>query len=86
MWYYWVQGLLHRLFDDNEGFFVTFFTFFLDLATIALWRSTDKLWAAGEIQREQLRKASERQLRAYVYLDNAWFQETSPGHWEIKYR
>jgi hypothetical protein len=72
--------------DDNEGFFVTFFTFVLGLATVALWRSTDKLWTAGEIQRDQLKKTSERQLRAYVYLDNVWFKEIAPQKWEIKYR
>jgi hypothetical protein len=75
-----------RYVDDNEGFFVAFFTLFLGLATIALWRSTDKLWAAGELQREQFSKSSERQLRAYVYLENAWFKYRGSGTWEITYR
>jgi len=72
--------------DHNEGFFVAFFTLFLGLATIALWRSTDKLWAAGEIQRDEFKKSSERQLRAYVYLENAWFEYKVDGQWKIEYR
>jgi hypothetical protein len=36
--------------DHHEGFFVGSFTFALFLATWFLWRSTHKLWAAGEKQ------------------------------------
>jgi hypothetical protein len=36
--------------DKNEGFFVGLFTVGLFLSTTFLWRSTNKLWEAGEKQ------------------------------------
>lgn len=36
--------------------------------TWTLWQSTEKLWAAGEKQRELAEKTAERQLRAYVVV------------------
>jgi hypothetical protein len=30
--------------------------------------------------------SGQRQLRAYVHLDNAWFEETDPTKWRITYR
>jgi hypothetical protein len=42
--------------------FIAFFTF-------TLWRSTNRLWRAGERQLAHFKDTAERQLRAYVYLD-----------------
>jgi hypothetical protein len=36
--------------NDNEGFFVGFFTFMLFIATFLLWQSLKALWEAGERQ------------------------------------
>ena len=43
-------GWLVSFMDRHEGFFVGLFTAGLAVFTAALWRSTDKLWAAGERQ------------------------------------
>jgi hypothetical protein len=69
--------------DKHEGFFVALFTLALFVATTALWRSTRKV---GDEQIAQLKASSERQLRAYVYLDNAHFKYVDAGHWEITYK
>jgi hypothetical protein len=38
---------------------------------LALWRSTDKLWQAGERQLAHLENTAERQLRAYIFVSDA---------------
>ncbi len=71
--------------DENEGFFVGIFTFLLVVATILLWRSTNALWDAGERQLTHLQDSSERRLRAYVYIDNAFFEYNTGDVWKLKY-
>jgi hypothetical protein len=68
--------------DHWSGLFTALFTLGLFIATILLWMSTRR---AGEEQIAQLRASSERQLRAYVYLENAYFKDGAEG-WEIKYK
>ena len=48
---------------------VTLFTWRLWQATIELRVATDKLWDAGERQRQLAEDTAERQLRAYVFVD-----------------
>lgn len=54
--------------------------------TFSLKQSTDKLWDAGERQLTQLKTSSERRLRAYVYLENAYFKYDVGDHWAITYK
>lgn len=44
-------------------------TAFIALFTLTLWLSTRKLWRTSETQFAHLKDSSERQLRAYVFLD-----------------
>jgi hypothetical protein len=65
--------------DSNEGFFVGLFTAALFIATIFLWQSTNRLWIAGErqressehiasLQRESAEKIGEARVRAYISI------------------
>jgi hypothetical protein len=45
------------------------FTLGLLIFTALLWLSTDKLWKAGERQLALAQSSSERQLRAYLYIE-----------------
>jgi hypothetical protein len=69
-------------FDHRSGLFTVLFTLGLFIATTLLWIST---WRASADQITQLRASSERQLRAYVYLENAYFDRGLAG-WGIKYK
>lgn len=64
--------------DESKGEFwsakftdwlLTILTGLLALFNYLLWKSTDKLWKAGERQLAAAQSSSERQLRAYVYLE-----------------
>ncbi len=68
--------------DHRSGLFTVLFTLGLFIATTLLWISTRR---ASEEQIAHLRASSERQLRAYVYLENAHFNRGSVG-WGIKYK
>ena len=46
-------------------------TAFISIFTFTLWRSTDRLWEAGEKQRRLYEDTAERQLRAYLCQGNA---------------
>jgi hypothetical protein len=49
--------------DEHDGFFVVLFTAVLAAFTAALWRSTDKLWEAGERQLKTTRSVAAVQAR-----------------------
>jgi hypothetical protein len=49
--------------DEHDGFFVVLFTAVLAAFTAALWRSTDKLWEAGERQLKTARSSAAVQAR-----------------------
>ncbi len=49
--------------NENEGIVVGLFTALLFVATWRLWKSTEKLWAAGERQQEVMRQTE----RAYFF-------------------
>jgi hypothetical protein len=66
-------------------------TIFIALFTLALRRSTDKLWNAGEAQRALSEQTAERQLRAYVSVElfgHAKFSRDVSGNFvcEIPYK
>jgi hypothetical protein len=52
---------------------------FLGVVTLMLWVATTNLV-------KEAKSTSERQLRAYVYLEIANFKYTTTGDWEIKFR
>ena len=54
---------------DYHGILTAIATAFIAWFTWTLRRSTDKLWDAGEKQRELSEKTAERQLRAYVFVE-----------------
>lgn len=69
--------------NDNQGFFITVFTFSLFIATVLLWVTTKNI---GTEQIKHLIKASEAELRAYVYLENAKHSySATEGNWQIYY-
>jgi hypothetical protein len=53
---------IHR----NEGAITALATLLIALFTLTLWRSTDKLWEAGERQLRLSEDTAQRQLRAYI--------------------
>jgi hypothetical protein len=55
--------------DSCNGLITAIATIFIAWFTFSLRRSTDKLWDAGERQRELAENTAERQLRAYVSVD-----------------
>jgi hypothetical protein len=55
--------------DDNDKAVVGGFTIVLAISTIGLWLATNKLWRAGETQRDLAEDTAERQLRAYVSVE-----------------
>jgi hypothetical protein len=56
------------------------FTIVLAISTIGLWLATNKLWSAGEEQLSHLRQTAERELRAYVMIENAHIDGLDVGH------
>lgn len=54
-------------------------TLILALGTLGLWFVTRRLVKAAE-------NTAERQLRAYVFLDNAFFENSGTDTWTIRYR
>jgi hypothetical protein len=56
--------------DDNDKAVVAGFTIVLAVSTIGLWLATNKLWRAGETQRNLAEDTAERQLRAYVSIES----------------
>jgi hypothetical protein len=68
--------------DSHSGAFTTLATVAIAAFTLTLWQSTNKLWLAGE-------RHSERELRAYVFVDGGQFDYSSTheafrGHLVIK--
>jgi hypothetical protein len=57
--------------DLNEGFFVGSFTFALFIATWFLWRSTNKLWEAGEQEIAATRKLADAAMLS-AQSERAW--------------
>jgi hypothetical protein len=49
---------------------IAFGTLLIALFTYVLYRSTDKLWTAGENQLSHMKASSEKQLRAYVGIES----------------
>jgi hypothetical protein len=79
--------------DDNDKVIVAAFTIVLAistvglwLATVGLWSSTNKLYDAGERQLAHLTETAQRELRAYVYVEDATFQLAETGVWKITTR
>jgi hypothetical protein len=60
-----VRYLWNNASHDNV---IAFGTVLIAIFTYVLYRSTDKLWEAGERQLKHLERTAERQLRAYVYI------------------
>ena len=60
-----VRSLWDNASHDNV---IAFGTILIAIFTYVLYRSTDKLWEAGERQLKHLESTAERQLRAYVYV------------------
>jgi hypothetical protein len=65
--------------NDNEKAVVAGFTIVLAISTIGLWLATNRLWAAGERQLVHLGDTAERQLRAYIGIDNVIMTEVEEG-------
>jgi hypothetical protein len=65
--------------DENEGFFVTVFTFFLALSTYRLWRSTEKLWEttrdAGALARDEFIATHRPRLRIQRIRDIVFIRD-----------
>jgi len=111
-----------QLIDRHNGFFAALAAFAIAGFTFTLWRSTDKLWRAGQDQlrhakeeafatamsrlkeesrlqeqtgialqsvqaaqtsNEIMRLSAERQLRAYIFVDEAKFERDSEERWAI---
>jgi hypothetical protein len=60
------RGCLATFLHDNEGPITAIASLFVALFTFTLWRSTDRLWNAGERQLQLSRDTAQRQLRAYL--------------------
>jgi len=95
-WYakpdWWIAGGTVGLFIATSGLWVV---------TALLWRTTRRAVIDGEAaiaeaakaaeaatrQAETTDRTAERQLRAYVFIENAWLKQTT-GHsaWEIRYK
>lgn len=60
--------LTKKLFYDLKitDISLTLFTGALAVYTYRLWRSTDKIWDAGERQLNHVKESAQRQLRAYI--------------------
>ena len=71
--------------DRHEGFFVGSFTFALFLATWFLWRSTNKLWKAGEEEIAATRKLADAAMLS-AGSERAWmsFENLYPGFFSGK--
>jgi hypothetical protein len=72
--------------DRHGEAVVGVFTIVLAGFTGALWRSTDKLWEAGERQLSHLTNTAQRELRAYVYVRETKFEYSTARGWKINYR
>ena len=72
----WV-GRFARL---NDSAFVALSGLAVALFTFTLWRSTEKLWAAGERQYRLSQDTARRQLRAYMSIRKVEVTEFSVGH------
>jgi hypothetical protein len=60
--------------DKHNGLATAFATVVVAFFTIALVFATLRLWEAGEEQLRKTSESSERQLRAYVFLDSIDFE------------
>jgi hypothetical protein len=71
---YRTLGWLVELAETRKDFIIAAATVAIAIFTLTLWRSTDKLWDAGDAQLTHAKRTAERQLRAYVGIDSIYFQ------------
>ena len=80
--FYWTIGVVGWItdigtwFDTHNGAIAALAALFVAAFTFTLWRSTNSLWNAGERQLAHLEITAQRQLRAYVLVDQI---ETGPA-------
>jgi hypothetical protein len=76
---------ISHLLRDNSEAITALATISIALFTLQLKRSTDALWKAANDESERLKRSGEQQLRAYIYLDNAYFHYDI-YRWKITFR
>jgi hypothetical protein len=79
VYYRIVRPCLGEWLHKNGDALIALFTIILGIATWLLWRATQSLVKGAE-------KTAERQLRAYVFLENAFFETTGADTWAMSYR
>jgi len=73
----------HTFVEHMPDWFVAIFTGLLAIVTYRLVSSTNKLWDAGERQLKLAADTSQRQLRAYVFLQNLYAVSLANGSGQI---